>query len=390
LAKSIITSNVSIETAKKGDKMNYKIAVYLETLALIVLIISFIFYTSNLPAQSIRLSGAGATFPAPLIQKWSEEFHDMTGIQVDYEGIGSGGGINQLIAKTVDFGASDPPMTDSEFDNAKGALHLPITIGGVAIIYNIPGIDRELNFTGEVLADIFRRNITRWNDSRLATINPSVNLPDNAIIVCCRSDSSGTTKVFTSFLSDESKEWRDYYGASKKPKWPEGTLGGKGNTGVAALVLQNQYSIGYVEFSYAIENKIPYGKIQNPSGKFIAPSLQTMSAAVEATSVTLPLGNESWATVGSYFNLHLVEEAHDGYPITSFSYILVYKELNVIPEMTQEKANALTWFLWWIIHDGQHYAPQLHYVPLPQKVVKHNEFTLRMISFNGQQVNDWS
>ncbi|MEM2117629.1 MAG: phosphate ABC transporter substrate-binding protein PstS [Candidatus Bathyarchaeia archaeon] len=370
--------------------MNYKIVALIETVILIAVLAGFAVYGIYSTNQPTILSGAGATFPAPLIQKWSAEFKDMTGVQINYEGIGSGGGVKQFTDKTVDFGASDPPMKDSEFSAALGTLHIPITIGGVVPIYNIQGIPKGLNFSGQVLADIFSLNITRWSDPRITTINPSVTLPDAEIIVCHRSDSSGTTKVFTSFLSDESETWKATYGAANVINWPSQTVGGKGNPGVAAAVQQNLNSIGYVELSYALESNIPYGKVQNAAGKFVEPTLKTLAAAAAAVSLTLPPGDASWASVGSYFNLHNVEDADNAYPIASFSYALVYRELNVRPGMTLEKAKALTWFLWWAIHDGQHYASGLSYVPLPQAVVTHNEATLRMITFNGQQVNDWT
>jgi phosphate ABC transporter phosphate-binding protein len=269
-------------------------------------------------------------------------------------------------------------------------LHLPITIGGVVVIYNVTGVLKGLNFTGSIIADIFRLNITKWNDPQIAALNPNVILPDQTIVVCHRSDSSGTTKVFTSFLSDENAIWNATYGANNVINWPTQTLGGKGNPGVAALVQQNPYSIGYVELSYALESNLAYGNMENAAGKFVEPKMETLAIAASVVSLDLPAGDQSWASVGSYFNLHKVSDAGGGYPITSFSYILVYKELNVIPGMTLTKAKALTWFLWWIIHDGQIYSSGLSYVPLPQKVVEHNEATLRMISFNGQQVNDWS
>jgi len=370
--------------------LNYKIIAYVEAAVIIAVIVGFAVYGLYFTNQPIRLSGAGATFPAPLIQKWSAEFKDMTGVQINYEGIGSGGGVKQFTEKTVDFGASDPPMKDAEFSAAPGTLQIPITIGGVVPIYNIPGIPEGLNFSGQVLADIFRLNITRWSDPRITTINPGVTLPDAEIIVCRRSDSSGTTKVFTSFLSDESAAWKATYGAANVIDWPSQTIGGKGNPGVAAAVQQNPNSIGYVELSYALESNISYGKVQNAAGKFVEPTLETLAAAASAVSLILPPGDASWASVGSYFNLHDVEGADNAYPIASFSYILVYKELNVRSGMTLEKAKALTWFLWWAVHDGQHYASGLSYVPLPQAVVTHNEATLRMITFNGQQVNDWA
>jgi len=370
--------------------MNYKIVAFLEGTVLIGLIVGFSIYSLYFTSQPTRLSGAGATFPAPLIQKWSAEFKDMTGTQVNYEGIGSGGGVKQFTDKTIDFGASDPPMKDSELSTALGTLHIPITIGGVAIVYNIPGISKGLNFTGDALASIFSLEITKWNDPKLEALNPSTTLPDVSIAVCHRSDSSGTTKVFTSFLSDESASWNVTYGASNVINWPSQTIGGKGNPGVAAAVQQNQNSIGYVELSYALQSDITYGKVQNAAYEFIEPTITTLASAASAVSLILPPGNASWTSVGNYFNLHNVEEPNNAYPITSFSYALVYQELNARPEMTLDKAKALTWFLWWAIHDGQHYAPGLSYVPLPQTVITHNEATLRTISFNGQQVNNWT
>ena len=371
--------------------MNYRSIAYIEAVALIIVIAGFASYaflfTPGQPS-AVTLTGAGATFPAPLIQLWTEEFYELTGVQINYEGIGSGGGIKQHTEKTVDFGASDPPMKHDEWTAAPGTLHVPITIGGVAVVYNIPGVATGLNFTGEVIANIFSRTITKWNDQTLASLNPSSGLPDQDIIVCHRSDSSGTTMVFTSFLSAENEAWSSNYGASKVISWPEETLGGKGNPGVAALVQQNEYSIGYVELSYATENDIPYGKVENAAGKLILPSMETLASAAGAAALVLPSGDDSWEPVGSFFNLQDVTDPDEGYPITSFAYILVYEELNVIPGMTQEKAKALTQFLWWATHGGQYYAPSLDYVPLPQEVITHNEATLQMITFDGQQLAD--
>jgi len=368
--------------------MNYKTVAIIEAVALVVIIVGFAFYTLSSNQQTITLSGAGATFPAPLYQKWSEEFNDLTGAQINYEGIGSGAGVKQFTNKTIDFGASDPPMKDSEFAAAPGTLHLPMTIGGVVVIYNIPNVQTKLNFTGEIIADIFRLNITKWSDPRLAALNPSVSLPDHTISVVHRSDSSGTTKVFTSFLSDENAVWNNTYGASNVINWPTGTIGGPGNPGVAQQVQLNDYSIGYVELNYAIQpsNPIPYGKVLNPvTEEFVEPTLATLKAAADSISLNLPPGDQSWASVGAYF-----KRPSSGYPITSFSYILVYKELNVLPGMTQKKAKTLAWFLWWAIHDGQSYSAAKSYVPLPDAVVTHDEATLRMITFNGQQVHNWS
>lgn len=365
--------------------MNYKTVAIIEAIALIVISVGFGYYVFSFNQQAITLSGAGATFPAPLYQKWSEEFNGLTGAQINYEGIGSGAGVKQFTNKTVDFGASDPPMKDSEFAAAPGTLHLPMTIGGVVVIYNIQSVQTRLNFTGEIIADIFRLNITRWNDPRLIALNPSVNLPNQPIYVVHRSDSSGTTKVFTSFLSDENAAWQSTYGAVNVVNWPTGTYGGPGNSGVAQQVQLNDNSIGYVELNYAIQNGIPYGKVLNSAtSEFVEPAFDTLKAA--ATSIpNLPAGNQSWASVGAYF-----KRPSSGYPITSFSYILVYKELNVVPGMTLEKAKTLAWFLWWAIHDGQSYAAAKSYVPLPDAVVTLDEATLRMMTFNGQQIHSWS
>ncbi len=370
--------------------MNYKKVVILESIIIIALIGVSIYATSG-QTQPITISGAGATFPQPLIQKWSEEYYDMTGIQVEYEGIGSGGGIRQFINKTIDFGATDVPMKNDEFAQAHGVLHIPETIGGIVVVYNVPGIGSGLNLTGLIIAQMFSRNITKWNDPQIVSINPNISFPDKEITVVHRSDSSGSTGIFTAFLSDESQYWKDHYGAGKVINWPEETLGGKGNPGVAALIQQNEYSIGYVELSYAINSQpaLHMAKIQNAAGEFVEPTFETLKQASSVSVSVLPKGNESWADVGNYFNLHKVSDASGAYPITSFSYILLYIELNVVPGMTLKKAKALVWFIWWIIHSGQEYSASLSYVPLPDSVIKLNENTLRMVMFNGQQVNDF-
>ena len=366
--------------------MNYKIVAIIEAVALIAIIIGFAFYSVFAGSKTITITGTGSTFVAPLVQKWSEGFNALTGAQVIYESTGSGTGVKQFTNKTVDFGASDPPMKDSEFAAAPGALHLPETVGGTVVIYNIANVNVELNFTGEVLADIFMLNITRWNDARLAQLNPGVSLPNQPIYVVHRSDSSGTTKIFTSFLSDTNAVWNRTYGASNTINWPTSEDGEKGSSNVAGAVERNSYSIGYVELTYALSNHILYGKIWNAAAKeYVEPTFDTLSAAASSVSLNLPHGNQSWASVGSYF-----KNVSTGYPITSFSYILVYRELNVVPDMTMEKAKAFTWFLWFAVHDGQSYSRALSYVPLPQVVVTLDEATLRMITFNGQQVNNWS
>jgi len=335
---------------------------------------------------TVTLNGAGATFPFPLIDKWASEYHKIKpNVQVNYQGIGSGGGIQQHTEKTVHFAASDAPLTEAQASKAPNTLHIPITIGGVVVIYNLPGISKGLKFTGEILADIYLGKITKWNDPKIVAVNPNVNLPDKPITVVHRSDGSGTTYIWTSYLSDVSSEWREHVGRGTSVNWPTG-LGGKGNDGVAALVQQTPYSIGYVEFTYAKTNNLTYGYVQNAAGEFIEPSIESFSKAAEYAALTLPRGDESWSKVSIVDSLANNTQAYGAYPITSFSYILVYKELNVLPNMDEATAKALVDFLWWAVHDGQSYAANLYYVPLPQNVVAHNEETIRMITFNGQQL----
>nr|MDO8099743.1 phosphate ABC transporter substrate-binding protein PstS [Candidatus Njordarchaeota archaeon] len=365
--------------------MNYKSVAVIEAIALIAVIgvSAFVFLTT--PTTTVRISGAGATFPAPLYQNWSASFQTITGIQVDYQGIGSGAGVKQFLSKTVDFGATDPPMSTTDWNNATtqgppGAIHIPMTIGGVVVVYNVTGITKRLNFTGSILASIFQGNITYWDDGNIASINSGVTLPHEQIVICHRSDGSGTTKIFTAFLQNENPNWK--LGAGTTINWPAGSLGGTGNPGVAALVQKNQFSIGYVELQYALGASIPYGNVQNPAGYFITPSLSTLSAAVGAVTTSLPAGNQSWASVGLYLNLHFnSSNADSAYPVTAFSYIIVYSNLANVPGMTLQKANALRWFLWWATHDGQAYASALSYVPLPHNVVAIIEASIAMIHY---------
>lgn len=336
--------------------------------------------------QTITINGAGATFPFPLIDKWATEYHKIKpNIQINYQAIGSGGGIQQHTEKTVYFAASDAPLTETQAANAPNTLHIPVTIGGVVPIYNLPGIPKGLKFTGEILADVYLGKITKWNDPRLAAINPDVSLPDQAITVVHRSDGSGTTFIWTSYLSNVSPEWKQNVGRGTSVNWPVG-LGGKGNDGVTALVQQTPYSIGYVEFTYAKKNNLTYGYVQNAAGEFVEPSISSFAKAADYAAVTLPRGDASWSKVSIVDSLASNTQAKGAYPITSFSYILVYKELNVLPNMDEATAKALVEFLWWATHDGQNYAAELYYVPLPPSVVSHNEATIRMMTYNGKQL----
>ncbi|MBO3832779.1 MAG: phosphate ABC transporter substrate-binding protein PstS [Candidatus Brockarchaeota archaeon] len=338
------------------------------------------------PQRTINLNGAGASFPFPLIDKWVSEYSKIKpNIIINYQSIGSGGGIRQHTEKTVNFAASDAPLNLEQASSAPNTLHIPFTIGGVAIVYNLPEVTKGLKFSGEVLADIFMGKITRWNDPRLQELNAGVNLPDKDIIVVHRSDGSGTTFVFTDYLSEVSGEWKTNIGKGTVVNWPTG-LGGKGNEGVAGLVSQNPYSIGYVEFIYAKKNNIPWGYVKNAAGEFVEPGLESFRAAAAAAAVTLPNGDAVWADVSIVRNIVHNKQAIGAYPITSFSYFIVYKDLKVIPGMDEEMARALVEFLWWTIHEGQNYSAELYYVPLPSNVVTHNEATLRMMVFNGKQL----
>jgi phosphate transport system substrate-binding protein len=380
---------------KEGEKMRslYKIAILVAAIAVIVASIFTYQYIFAAQTQTITLSGAGATFPFPLIDKWTAEYTKIeANVQINYASIGSGGGIRQYTVKTVDFGASDAPLTEQQFANATNTLHIPETIGGVVPTYNLPGIGSGLKFSGTVLVNIYFGIIRNWNDTQLQELNPSVNLPNQDIIVVHRSDGSGTTFVWTNYLSDISQEWRTTVGKSTSIQWPTDSiqgiisLGGKGNEGVAGYVSQNPYSIGYVEFIYAKNNNLPWGYVQNAAGEFVEPSLQSFAAASSAAAVTLPSGDQSWSTVSIVDSVVNNTQATGAYPITSFTYLLVYKELNVVPGMNQDKANALVQFLWWVVHDGQDYSSDLAYVPLPQSVVTNDEATIRMITFNGEQL----
>jgi len=331
---------------------------------------------------AITLTGAGATFPAPLYFKWAEEYNKVTNgqVQINYQSIGSGGGIQQIIAKTVDFGASDAPMSEADFE-AAGArvLHFPTVLGAVVPTYNLEGNPR-LRFTGKLLADIFLGRITKWNDPAIASLNPEINLPDEEITVVHRSDGSGTTFIFVEYLSKVSEEWKERVGVGKTVNWPVG-LGGKGNEGVTGLVTQIPGALGYVELIYAIQNELPLGQVQNRSGKFIEASLETVTLA--ASGVEIP----------EDFIVSLTDTANpDAWPIASFTWLLIYPELNMLPQMTKGKAEALGQFLLWALDTnvkggGQEIAPTLLYAPLsPDLSTKIVEAIKTKVTFNGEPI----
>jgi len=339
---------------------------------LLVLAIPFLMRetTSSWAQAPVTLNGAGATFPFPLYSKWSQVYAAEKGVRINYQSIGSGGGIRQFIAKTVDFGASDSPMTDEQIRQAGGrVLHIPTVAGAVVPVYHIPGVGPGLNFTGEVLADIFLGKITRWNDPRITKLNPDVNLPSAEIVVVHRSDGSGTTAIWVNYLSKVSREWKEKVGEGTSVEWPTG-LGGKGNEGVAGLVRGTPNSLGYVELAYAVTNRMTFGKVRNKAGQFINPSLSSTTKAMEGALPTIPKDYRAFITN---------PEGRDAYPIAGFTYLLIYGE-----QPDPVKGKALVEFLWWAIHDGQKYAPPLLYAPLPKSLVQRLEKTLRTVTSGGK------
>jgi phosphate transport system substrate-binding protein len=328
----------------------------------------------------ITLNGAGATFPFPLIDTWRVDYKNVKpNVNINYQSIGSGGGVKQFTEKTVDFGATDAPLTASEIQSAPGAVHIPETIGSVVAAYNIPSLpNKGLKLTGPVVADIFLGKITKWNDPKIQSLNSDVSLPAEDIIVVHRSDGSGTTYVWTDYLSNISTAWNDQIGKGKSVQWPVG-IGGPGNEGVANAIRGSPNTIGYIELAYALTTKMPYAYIQNQAGNFVEPTLDSTKAAVAAASQSLPKGDASWEHV-SVVNA----PGTNSYPIASFSYLLLFKELSTNPNIDQAKAKALVDFISWAITDGQQVADDLSYVPLPQEVVQLNQETLRSLTFQGQ------
>lgn len=303
---------------------------------------------------SVDLTGAGATFPYPLYSKWFADYAAATGVRINYQSIGSGGGIRQLSEGTVDFGASDSPMKDDEIAKAKGpVMHFPTVLGAVAVTYNLAALGGALRLSGQVLGDIFMGRITKWNDTRIAALNPGVSLPGSDILVVHRSDGSGTTFVFTDYLATVSPTWSSGPGRGKEVPWPVG-LGGKGNEGVAGQVKQTPGSIGYVELAYAKQNNLPFAAIQNASGSFVVPSPEGMTAAAAGVAGTLPANTD--------YRLSIVNAAGQAaYPISSFTWILVYSQ-----QQDSVKGRKIRDFLRWALTEGEKQAAALDYAPLPE------------------------
>ena len=324
-------------------------------------------------AKNITITGAGSSFDNPLFSKMFASYYDSTKVQINYQSVGSGAGISQLTNKTIDFGASDAPM-NSKQDSAAVApvLHIPVTAGAVVISYNLPEVKETLQFTPDIIAGIFLGKITKWNDHAIAAANPDVKLPATPIVVAHRSDGSGTSAIFTSYLSKVSPEWQTKVGAGTAVNWPVG-LGGKGNEGVSGLVKQTPGGIGYIELAYAVQNNMSYATVQNKAGNFIVPSIESVTAAA---NINIPADGKILMTD---------TDAPDGYPIAGFSWVLLFKE-QAYSNRTQEQAVQLAQLLNWMIHDGQRYGADLYYAPLSSAAVIVGENLLKSVTYNSQPI----
>ena len=319
-------------------------------------------------AQAVELTGAGSSFAYPIYSKWAAMYAEKTGVKINYQSIGSSGGIRQLSDEIVDFGATDGPMTDEQISKAKGGpiMHFPTVLGGVSITYNLPGVTRAVRLTGDVLADIFLGTITKWNDRRITALNPGVSLPSTDIIVVHRADGSGTTYIFSDYLSSVSPNWLAKVGRGQSLNWPVG-LGGKGSEGVTGQVKQLPGAIGYVELSYAKQNRLPSAAIRNAAGTWVEPSLESVTAAAAGASSKLPANTD--------YRISIVNApGKEAYPISSFTWILLYEH-----PKDATKGKALVNFLRWAYQSGESVAPSLDYAPLPAAMVKRLENRLNTL-----------
>lgn len=329
-------------------------------------------FSSMAPAESLTVNGAGASFPFPVYSQWAYKYHTLAEMQLNYQSIGSGGGIAQIKAKTVDFGASDAPLKAEELEEF-GLIQFPMIMGGVVPVVNLQGIDAgTVKLSNELLADIFLGKVAKWNDPAIVALNEGVALPDQDITVVHRADGSGTTWIFTNFLDKVSQDWHEQVGTAKSVEWPVG-IGGKGNEGVSQYVKKVNGAIGYVEFAYALQNKMAHVLLKNSAGKFVAPTIETFQAAA---------ANADWANAPGFYMVLTDQPGDESWPITGASFILMYKE--------QQDANiakaALSFFSWCYNH-GADIAEKLHYVPMPEKVAKQVETLWKeSITADGQPV----
>ena len=332
--------------------------------------------TSSAPAASggnIQLQGSGATFPKPIYDKWVSEFGKLNPtVKIDYQATGSGAGQKAILAKTADFGASDDPMSDDDLKSSNGEiLHIPTVLGAVVLTYNLQGVTQPLKLSGQTIADIYLGNIKKWNDERIAKDNPGVTLPDGDILPVYRADSSGTSAVFTDFLSKTSPEWKSKVGMNKQPSWITGVgVGAKGNDGVMGQVKQTPNAIGYVELTFAKANTLPVAQIRNKAGEFVDAGIETVKAAAAVSVAKMPDDLRTQITDA---------EGTGVYPIASYTYILAYKE-----QSDATKGKVLVDFLWWALHDGEKFAAELHYAPLPTEVRSRVEAKINSITSGGK------
>jgi phosphate transport system substrate-binding protein len=328
-----------------------------------------IFSTSSF--AQLKLNGAGATFPYVIYSKWFDVYHQKTGIEFNYQSIGSGGGIKQVTEGTVDFGASDAFLSEEQMKNIEQKqgtpiIHIPTVMGAVVVSYNLPNVGKGLKLSQEVLSDIYLGKITMWNDPKITSINKGLNLPADPILVAHRSDGSGTTNIFTGYLSKVSKEWADKVGSGTSVNWPVG-LGGKGNEGVAGIVKQTEGSIGYVELAYAVQNGLPYASLRNKAGYYIEPTFDAVSEAAAGYVKNMPAD----------LRVNITDADGKGsYPISGFTWLLIYKNMK-----DKQKVEAIKNFLKWAVTDGEKYAKELYYAPLPKPVVKLDLEKIKLITY---------
>lgn len=336
-----------------------------------LLTLAFVTFGCGSGSDQIKLLGGGATFPYPLYSEMFSEYSDKNDVQINYQAIGSGGGIRQLSSKTLDFGASDAFMSEKEIKQAGGdIIHVPTCMGAVVMAYNLKGV-KDLKLDAEAISGIARGEIQKWNHEKIRKLNPDADLPNKDVTFVHRSDGSGTTFVFTDYLYKTSDAWKESVGRGKSVSWPSG-IGGKGNSGVAGYIKQGEGRIGYIEISYAIQNDMQMAKVKNQSGNFIKPDIEATTAA--GTVDNIP--DDTRITITN-------TDAENGYPITSFTWILLYKDLNYKGN-SKEKAKAIVDLVNWMIHDGQKHAKPLHYAPLPDNVVKKAEANLERVTYDGE------
>ena len=352
---------------------------------LILIVPAMSLHASAQTSQSYTITGAGSTFVFPLMDTWRVEYNKIhQNIQLNYQSIGSGAGIKLLEQKSVDFAASDAPLSASDVQQAPGVLTIPDSIGGITIAYNLPGIDKGLKLTGPVIAQIFMGGITSWDDPAISNLNPGVSLPAQKIVIAHRSDGSGTTYAFTDYLSKVSPDWKTKVGQGKTVPWPVGT-GGQGNAGVANIVKSTPYAMGYVELAYVFKNKMAYAFVQNADeNSFVEPTLDTVAADAAAAGTNLPAADGDWSQV-SIVN----QPGSNSYPISTLTYVMVYKDLSTVAGETSDKSTEVINFLNWIINDGQQYSTGLLYVPLPDSIKKIDEDGLAKVTFSGGAVPEF-